>query len=524
MANRALIAFLFLVSAALGQTPTPTPPRASPAPTAGIFPISNGKLLTPLDANNFQIHNLDSSNLPGGGGGGGGGLSSITGDNGAATGLTLSVTSTGDVLTDPVFTLGATLNAAHGGTGVTSLSALKSGLSLDNVDNTSDLGKPISTATQSALNLKADSSAMTTALSLKADTSALALKENLLPTTSVNGYILSRATSGAYTWVDPVTLGTTSYNGTDGQSFTNTNYDSATANFVAGDVGLTITGTNIPGGTTIASRTSATRVVLSQATTGTGGPGLSFTIVNRLLPGGGPGTVTTFSAGNLSTLNGSPATLFTTAVGNASSTPSLTFSLTSAPVNTFFGNSGAGVGYMDAAAALNSLSATVVGTNLLRASNPSPGVGLFVFPRVTNTNAIDFRRPCQLLGDIGAESALTFNAPLARTLNTISIPQAGPSPSPAGTNGYLTAIDWNTFNSKVPPTRTSTATAPLRIGSISGAPGQDLSANRTLDMPASTNLVDGYLSATDHSTFNAKTPPDSTVTLTNSGGLTGSPA
>ena len=48
-----------------------------------------------------------------------------------------------------------TLPAANGGTGVTSLAALKSGLSLDNVDNTADADKPISTATQTALDLKA---------------------------------------------------------------------------------------------------------------------------------------------------------------------------------------------------------------------------------------------------------------------------------------------------------------------------------------------------------------------------------
>lgn len=45
---------------------------------------------------------------------------------------------------------------------------------------------------------------------------------------------------------------------------------SATAVFVAGDVGKTVTGAGIPGGTTIASRTSATEVELSQNATGAG--------------------------------------------------------------------------------------------------------------------------------------------------------------------------------------------------------------------------------------------------------------
>ncbi len=41
------------------------------------------------------------------------------------------------------------------------------------------------------------------------------------------------------------------------------------------------------------------------------------------------------------------------------------------------------------------------------------------------------------------ENALTFTAPLSRTLNAISIPSATTS-----SNGYLISTDWNTFNSK----------------------------------------------------------------------------
>jgi hypothetical protein len=52
-------------------------------------------------------------------------------------------------------------------------------------------------------------------------------------------------------------------------------------------------------------------------------------------------------------------------------------------------------------------------------------------------------------------------------------------------------------SSKVPTTRTISTTAPL-----SG--GGDLSANRTLSIPQATTLVDGYLSATDWTTFNGK--------------------
>lgn len=56
-----------------------------------------------------------------------------------------------------------------------------------------------------------------------------------------------------------------------------TTYTSASAAFTASDVGRTLTGTNIPGGTTISSVTNATTIVMSAAATATG-TSLSFTI------------------------------------------------------------------------------------------------------------------------------------------------------------------------------------------------------------------------------------------------------
>jgi hypothetical protein len=73
----------------------------------------------------------------------------------------------------------------------------------------------------------------------------------------------------------------------DGVTNTDTSLVSATAAFVAGDVGKTVTGAGIPTGTTISTRTNATTVVLSQATTATA-TGVTFTIVNRTLTGWQP--------------------------------------------------------------------------------------------------------------------------------------------------------------------------------------------------------------------------------------------
>jgi hypothetical protein len=80
------------------------------------------------------------------------------------------------------------------------------------------------------------------------------------------------ADSGAY----PTVAGSF----TDGGSSSSTTWTSASAAFNARDVGQAITGSFIPSGTTIASVTNATTVVLSQATTGTGS-NLSFQLPGR---------------------------------------------------------------------------------------------------------------------------------------------------------------------------------------------------------------------------------------------------
>jgi hypothetical protein len=85
------------------------------------------------------------------------------------------------------------LPAASGGTGVSSLSSLKSSLALDLVNNTSDINKPISNTTQTALDLKANSNDVTTSLSLKASitdmTTKFATKLNIADTS----YLLQKA-------------------------------------------------------------------------------------------------------------------------------------------------------------------------------------------------------------------------------------------------------------------------------------------------------------------------------------------
>ena len=82
---------------------------------------------------------------------------------------------------------GTAVAVARGGTGVSSLSDLKSSMQLNNVNNTSDLSKPISTATQAALSNKLDitGNAATATSAITAGTASSATK--LTTARNING-------------------------------------------------------------------------------------------------------------------------------------------------------------------------------------------------------------------------------------------------------------------------------------------------------------------------------------------------
>lgn len=95
-------------------------------------------------------------------------VSPVTSVNGQVGVVTLNYTNVGADAAGSAATVQSNLDT-HAGNLLNPHGVTKAQVGLGNVDNTSDLNKPISTATQTALNAKANSTDVNTALSLKAD-------------------------------------------------------------------------------------------------------------------------------------------------------------------------------------------------------------------------------------------------------------------------------------------------------------------------------------------------------------------
>ena len=97
---------------------------------------------------------------------------------------------------------------------------------------------------------------------------------------------------------------------------------------------------------------------------------------------------------------------------------------------------------------------------------------------------------------IGTVTAVTGTAPVVSSggnTPAISIPKATTS-----VDGYLSATDWTTFNAKQPAGTYVTSVAATSPVTSSGG------ATPTIAIPAATTSVSGYLTATDWTTFNNK--------------------
>jgi len=122
--------------------------------------------------------------------------------------------------------------------------------------------------------------------------------------------------------------------------------------------------------------------------------------------------------------------------------------------------------------------------------------GTYPNPTVHRVHGVDFQSGAPVVDDTWIYVSTPFGTqPFQWQHSKLKTSQVQNDSTVTGTNAddALEHLD----SSKVPTSRTISTTAPL-----SG--GGDLTANRTLSMPKATTLVDGYLSATDWTTFNGK--------------------
>jgi hypothetical protein len=123
--------------------------------------------------------------------------------------------------------------------------------------------------------------------------------------------------------------------------------------------------------------------------------------------------------------------------------------------------------------------------------------GIMAGTGITAINSLTGAAQTLVSGTAGTDFAISS----AGTTHTFNLPTAS-----AANRGALSTADWSTFNGKVATTRSIGTTAPLTGGG-------DLSADRTIAIAKATASVDGYLAATDFTTFAAK--QDALVSGTN---------
>jgi hypothetical protein len=154
---------------------------------------------------------------------------------------------------------------------------------------------------------------------------------------------------------------------------------------------------------------------------------------------------------------------------------------------------------------------SVAGAAAWQADHTLTGVGTMAEQDANNVNITGGSISGATIG--GVVTSVSGTAPIASSggaTPAISIPQATGS-----VDGYLSATDWTTFNGKQPAgTYVTSVGATAPITSSGGT-------TPTIAIPAATSTANGYLTSTDWSTFNGKANSGANSDITSMSGVTG---
>ena len=359
---------------------------------------------------------------------------------------------------------------ANGGTGATTAAGARANLGLGNVENTSDLNKPMSTATKIYVDSQLISSTIVDAdtttkgkVQLAGDLAGtaaaprvpgLALKENAanksISTTLGTSNDLFPTQNAVKTYVDTAIAGATIV---DADANTKGKIQ------LTGDLGGTASIPTVPG---LALKEDAANKS-SVATLGTSD--LLYptqkavkTYVDTAIAGATIVDADANTKGKIQ-LNGDltgtaglpvikPNAITTTKVADNA--------ITDAKITTVSGNKITGNISGNATNVSGVVSILNGGTNAITASDARTNLGL---GSAATNNTNDFETP------------LTFSNPLVRTVNTVAI-----APATASVNGYLTANDFNTFSNKIDRTEKAANNGVATLGNDGKIPSSQIPA------------------------------------------------